>query len=167
MRQISYWLCYHFCQLSDSLGIQTSNQNCIINSSCRVCCSLSILARSTPFKELAKDVVKGLGMDNRRLQFITKSSTFEHRPLNFVDKSNVHEDNAGAIVVATSPRLTPTSKFIAVKYHWFRSHIDPGDGSRPIKICKILGAENPADIFTKSKSGQKGFEDLRMILCGW
>ena len=120
-----------------------------------------------PFKELAKDVVKGLGMDNRRLQFITKSSTFEHRPLDFVDKSNVHEDNAGAIVVATSPRLTPTSKFIAVKYHWFCSHIDPGDGSRPIKICKILGTKNPADIFTKSKSGQKGFEDLRMILCGW
>ena len=106
-----------------------------------------------PFKELAKTIINGLGLDNSYLRVVTKSSVFE--------------DNAGAIVVASSPRLTPTSKFIAVKYHWFRSHIDPGDGSRPITIRKIDGTENPADIFTKSKSGQKGFEYLRMLLCGW
>ena len=29
----------------------------------------------------------------------------------------------GAIVVATSPKMTPTSKFIVVKFHWFREHV--------------------------------------------
>ena len=35
-------------------------------------------------------------------------------------KSTVYEDNNGAHIVATCPKLTPPSKFIATKYHWFR-----------------------------------------------
>ena len=78
------------------------------------------------------------------------------------------ENNARALQVAQSPRLTPTSKFIAVKYHWFCSHIKTiSNSSRPIQILKIDGKVNPADIFTKSKSCEKEFQALRYLLCGW
>ena len=70
-----------------------------------------------------------------------------------VTKSSVFEDISGAIVLASSPRLTPNGKFIAIKYHWFRSHIEyNNNGSKPISTKKIDGKINPAEIFTKSKS---------------
>ena len=42
-------------------------------------------------------------------------------------KSTVYEDNNGARTVATCPRLTPTSKVIETKYHWFRQHVESGE----------------------------------------
>ena len=36
--------------------------------------------------------------------------------------ATVYEENNGSIVVATSPRMTTTSKYISVNYHWFRQH---------------------------------------------
>ena len=110
-----------------------------------------------PLKELAREVLEGAGQDSSKLKVVTKSSVFE--------------DNQGTIQVATCPKMTPTSKFIAVKYHWFRQHISNGNGdpNRMIEIKKIDGKVNPADIFTKSVQGSYGqhFQDLRMILCGW
>ena len=38
--------------------------------------------------------------------------------LKFVSSSTIYEDNNGAIVVATSPIITPKSENIAVNYHW-------------------------------------------------
>ena len=37
-------------------------------------------------------------------------------------KTNIWEDNMGALTLANMelPRMTPRSKHIAVKYHWFR-----------------------------------------------
>ena len=89
------------------------------------------------FKELAKETLKGVFLNTNKIKLVTQSSVFEY--------------NAGAILVALSPRLDPTSKFIAVKYHWFRSHIGSyKNGSKPISVKKIDGKVNIADIFTKS-----------------
>ena len=83
-------------------------------------------------------------------------------------QSSAFEDNAGTIQVAKCPRLTLTSKFIAVKYYWFHSHIDTrNDGTKPMSIEKIDRKVNPADIFMKSKSKKDKFEALRKLLCGW
>ena len=69
--------------------------------------------------------------------------------------------------MASSPFLTPTSKFIAVKYHWLLSHVDSyRNGSKPIPINKIDGKVNPADIFTKSNSKKSEFVALIKLLCG-
>ena len=69
--------------------------------------------------------------------------------------------------MASSPRLTPTSKLNTVKYHWFRSHVDYNrNDSKPISIKKIDGKVNPVDIFTKSKSKESYFLDLRNLLYG-
>ena len=37
--------------------------------------------------------------------------------------STIFEDNNGALGLAISPKLTPRTKHIAVKYHWFKSLI--------------------------------------------
>ena len=62
-----------------------------------------------PLKSLTKEVNDNLVIDCDNLKFLSSST--------------VYEENNGAIVVATSPRMTPSSKHIAVKYHWFRQHV--------------------------------------------
>ena len=81
--------------------------------------------------------------------------------LKFVSSSTVYEDNNGAIVVATSPRMNPTSNHIAVKYHWFRQHV-----GKEFVIQKIDSENQKADIFTKVLQGQI-FVRIRKFLCGW
>jgi hypothetical protein len=43
--------------------------------------------------------------------------------------SMVWEDNNGVLkmVAGEYPNMTPRTKHIAVKYHWFRSHLKPGE----------------------------------------
>ena len=77
-------------------------------------------------------------------------------------KSTVYEDNNGARIVATCPRLTPTSKFIATKYHWFRQHVYSGE----IDINRVDSKNQLADIFTKGLQGNI-FVAIRKLLCGW
>ena len=62
-----------------------------------------------PLKSLIKEVIDNLGIyiDNVR----------------FLSSSTLYEDNTGAIVVATSPGMTPTSDHISVKYHCFRHYV--------------------------------------------
>ena len=62
-----------------------------------------------PLKILIKELIENLVIDSENTKFVSKST--------------VYEDNNGAIVVATIPSMTPTSKHISVNYHWFRQHI--------------------------------------------
>ena len=64
---------------------------------------------SVELERLIKEVIDNLGIDSEKLKFISSSA--------------IYEDNNGAIVVTTSPRMTPTSNQNAVKYHWFRQHV--------------------------------------------
>ncbi|MCA1806868.1 MAG: hypothetical protein LC687_03260, partial [Actinobacteria bacterium] len=56
--------------------------------------------------------------------------------------STVFEDNSAALALATTdpPRMTPRSKSLAVKYHWFRSHLSPSS----IMIKSVASAHNAA-----------------------
>ena len=100
-----------------------------------------------PLKNLTKEVIDNLGIDSEKLKFVSIS--------------NIYEDNNGSIVVATSPRMTPTSKKIAVKYNWLRQHI-----GKECVIQKIESENQKADIFTKGLQG-KIFIRIRKLLCGW
>ena len=82
---------------------------------------------------------------------------------NATDNSTVFEDNNGAIKTAESPKLTPRTKHIAVKYHFFKSHIGRKKG---IELSKIDTEEQKADILTKGLSSIK-FKQIRKLLCGW
>ena len=61
----------------------------------------------------------------------------------------MYEDNNGAIRVASCPKMTPTSKFIVIKYHWFRQHVESGE----VEIIKVESSKQLADIFTKVLQG--------------
>ena len=62
-----------------------------------------------PLKSLIKEVIDNLVINCENLKFVSSST--------------IYGDNNGAVVVATIPRMTPTSNHIAVKYHWFRQHV--------------------------------------------
>ena len=53
-------------------------------------------------------MVNNLGMDSKKPEYI---------PI-----SVVYEDFYGDIVFAKTPRMTPNSKHISIKYHWFRQN---------------------------------------------
>ena len=85
-------------------------------------------------KSLIKEVIDNLGIDSENLKFVSSST--------------IYEDNNGSIFLATNPRMTPTLKHIAVKYHWFRQHV-----GKELVIWKIESENQKADIFTKGLQG--------------
>ena len=105
-----------------------------------------------PFKRLVNTVAKVVtGDDNMKI----------------TTKSDVFEDNNGALTVATLPRITPQSKFFAVKLHFFREHVKTEqnpDGE--IHIQKIETVNQLADIMTKGLVEDK-FRPLHDRLMGW
>ena len=74
----------------------------------------------------------------------------------------VFEDNRSCIKVAESPRFTPRTKHIAIKYHHFRKHVSDGN----IDILPISTHDQLADIFTKPLD-KVTFTKLRRLLMGW
>ena len=58
----------------------------------------------------------------------------------------IHEDNQGAIKLASNPMHHRRTKHIDVRYHHIRHHIDDGT----IKVCYIPTKEQLADPLTKS-----------------
>jgi hypothetical protein len=57
--------------------------------------------------------------------------------------------------------MTPRTKHIAVKYHFFKSHIPTG-----ISVAKFDTNLQKADIFTKGLAPQR-FVQIGKLLCGW
>ncbi len=74
----------------------------------------------------------------------------------------VFEDNEACISMAKSPRFTPRTKHLALKYHHFKSWISSG----LIDIVHVESAEQIADILTKPLDHQL-FSKLRFAICGW
>jgi hypothetical protein len=74
--------------------------------------------------------------------------------------STVFEDNNGALALATSPKISPRTKHIAVKYHHYRSKIGVDKG---IVIQRVDTTEQKADVFTKGL-GSTQFDYLRKLI---
>ena len=72
------------------------------------------------------------------------------------------EDNRSCIKVAESPKFTPRTKHIALKYHHFRQFVSNGT----IIIKPIDTKEQVADILTKPID-EKQFAYLRKKVMGW
>jgi hypothetical protein len=77
-------------------------------------------------------------------------------------KCRVFEDNRSCIKVAESPKFTPRTKHIAIKYHHFRKHVTDGT----ITIEHIDTKEQIADILTKPLE-EANFVYLRRQMMGW
>jgi hypothetical protein len=78
-------------------------------------------------------------------------------------KSTVFEDNNGTISTATAVKMIPHTKHIAMKYHFFKSHVNEANG---ISLSKINTSFQKANIFTKDLSPLK-FAGIRRLLCRW
>jgi hypothetical protein len=76
--------------------------------------------------------------------------------------SKIFEDNNGALQLARSPCITPRTKHYAIKYHFFKHHVE----RKEIKLFKIDTKKQLADIFTKGLVVVL-FELLRRALMGW
>ena len=78
-----------------------------------------------------------------------------------VIKSTVFEDNNGEISMVTAVKMTPCTKHIVMKYHFFNSYTNVSMGITIPKINKNL---QKADIFTKGLAPQK-IVDIGKLLC--
>ena len=87
------------------------------------------MRESTPFMELMKEVSFIFDIHLPKLEVFCA----------------VFEDNQGCISVAKSNKFSPRTKYIAIKYHHFRSFVQ----KKIIQICYIDTREQTADIFTK------------------
>ncbi len=74
----------------------------------------------------------------------------------------VFENNMSCIKVAESPKFTPQTKHIAIKYHHFRRFVSDGT----VTIHHIDTKQQIADIFTKPLD-EVLFSHLREKLMGW
>ena len=81
-------------------------------------------------------------------------------------KTTVWEDNNDALTMANLEpgQITLRSKFYAIKYHWFRSHIHSKVNN--ITIKKISTENQQADIIMKGVV-YGTFEKIQKLLCGW
>ena len=80
-------------------------------------------------------------------------------------KSTIFEDNNGAISTATTPKMTPRTKHIAVKYHFVKQYFGKNKlNDHPFELKKIDTLEQKADIFTKGLN-EVSFHRIRKLLC--
>jgi len=78
--------------------------------------------------------------------------------------SAVWEDNQAALKLATAqfPNMSPRTKHIVCKYHWFWLHLQPG----AIKAKYVTTKEQKANIFTKGLVPVEFELQCKMIM-GW
>ena len=60
-------------------------------------------------------------------------------------KCTLFEDNNSCLLLSRAPIMNPRTKYIALKYHHFRSYVS----SKQVSIMPIDTIEQMADIFTK------------------
>ena len=75
--------------------------------------------------------------------------------------SIVHEDNEACLKFATTPKMSPRTKHIAIPYHFFRSKV-----GTEIKVVAVNTDNQLADQFTKGLPQDKFLRD-RKCLMGW
>jgi hypothetical protein len=83
-------------------------------------------------------------------------------PIGKSEITTVFQDNQAARILAATdlPRMTPRSKAIAVRYHWFRQHLHPDR----IVMSQIPSKNNPSNILTKALDRVQFTAERRMIL---
>ena len=76
--------------------------------------------------------------------------------------STIFEDNNGALTLANTFKMTPRSKHIDTKYHFFSKHIK----HQSEKIVNVSTDFQKADLFTKRLTMPK-FQMMHKLLMGW
>ena len=96
-----------------------------------------------PMRELMKELSEKLSLDFFQGSMI---------------RSTVFEDNQGCLSMVNTPKMSSRNKYLALKYHFFRSHIGKDKG---IETQWIESKNHKADIFTKGLP-----EEAHKTICG-
>ena len=103
-------------------------------------------------------------VSGRRLliELTSRMEMLHMQGISFVCKA--WEDNTGTENLANSkgPLMTSSTKHIGIKYHWFRSKVQPN----VIEINRIGTKDQRADLFTKGLTRFE-FENKRFMIMGW
>ena len=99
-----------------------------------------------PMRALLKEIGSKLG-----LKFLTTTLV----------RSTIFEDNMGCLSLVNVPKMSPRNKYLALKYHFFRSQI-----GTEIIAKYVNTKEQKADIFTKGLP-EAQFCHIRKLLIGW
>ena len=79
--------------------------------------------------------------------------------------STVFEDNTGCLALVKCTKMSPRNKYLALKYHFFRSSLGTKNGNGI--VARYIHSEvQKADIFTKSLP-KKDFLRIRLLVMGW
>ena len=83
-------------------------------------------------------------VDNAKHLFDPSAQTFP-----CTTYSTIFKDNNGVLILATSPRMTPQSKHIAVRYHFFKDFIHQSNGA--VRIAKVTTGDQVVDCVMKER----------------
>ena len=103
-----------------------------------------------PMRELLKEIGSALGQEVKQVSEM---------------RSTVFEDNTGCLSLVNTPRMSTRNKYLALKYHWFRSKIGTGPDQGVIAV-HVDTKKQLADGFTKGLP-EAQFIVLRKMLMGW
>ena len=91
-------------------GCQNTYRACSFYTAFLICGIVSFYIALISLEIITKEVIENLGIDSEKLEFVSSST--------------VYEENNATIVVATSPRMNPTSKHIAGNYYFSGSTLE-------------------------------------------
>jgi hypothetical protein len=119
-----------------------------------------------PIREVILEMQKIVFGGRQVLACRSHSKIYEENGSSFkqhtMPMSTVYEDNNACLKFATAPKMSPRTKHIAVKYHFFREKVEMLE----IQVIRIDSAENAADTFTKGLP-EVTFQKLRKKIMGW
>jgi hypothetical protein len=121
-----------------------------------------------PILEVVLEIQKLVFRGHKVLECCTHSKIFEditnidNNETHPLPVSMVYEDNNACLKFATAPKMSPRTKHIAVKYHFFREKVD----QLQIRVVRIDSAENLSDAMTKGLP-EATFQQLRQKIMGW
>ena len=94
------------------------------------------------------------------VQFLNQFVKIDNNEINAY--SSVFEENSGVLKLATESKHRPRAKYVCVKHHHFRQHVD----NVIMSIRAICTNDQESGIFTKLLALDK-FRKFRKALMGW
>ena len=137
------------------------------------CITLSTL--EAEYMQLSRTMTVLLGIKNMLEELLPRLGI---QGLDSFVKSTIFEDNAGALILATTQTITSRTRYLNCRWHHFWSWIHQPDDGPPqnnpngtwtdgkIKAGKVPSTENPSDIMTKGLV-RVPFERCRLRTNGW